>query len=353
VLSLLLVAALVPAQPAEAPPAAPAAEPAVAADPAVVAEPVVEPAPVAPVVEEVQAQPVEGFATPEAAAAPVVTAVTTDAKKEDGKPWSAGATGEYRRLAVWDETAANNHYVLWKLRGSYKVPLELPLPVDVRLALGLTENFVSDSEVESGWLINDTALSLHTKGDLDLASLGAPRPVSTDVWLGVYLPTSRASQNQDLYAAPMLRAVLAYEVLSHLSVSFDGNAMYHFHQYAERAGLNGGMNTQFSSQLALAGEWTQELPAPLFGDISVGADLNTSYERHYASRESYESEASSQAIWQQAWGWDAWVAWTPMESLTASLSLERGAPVLRDGIVNLDLGHRDEIEVVASIDVTY
>jgi hypothetical protein len=272
---------------------------------------------------------------------------------EEARPYKIGANVEYRGLAVWDETRRNDQAFNYRLKGRYYLPKDLlPVPLDVRLGLGLNQRFVAEGE-ESGFRLHDTSFFLHTSHDLDLLQLGLPRPIEWQHFLGVYAPTSRTSYNNSLIVAPMARTQGRYEVLPQIYVGLDASFQYLWYQYAEAAGIDGGMNSQLVFGGGPVVEASLPLPQPLFGELVVSGDVWTEYDKHYGSRESYETDVSSQAAWFQSYGWDVSVGWSPTAWLFAAVGVEQNSRVLRDGIINPQFAHRDETEFTLVVEAWY
>ncbi len=315
-------------------------------------EPAPTPAPAA--VEEIQAQQVSA----ESAAAEPVAAPAAAAEGEqptwvlqttrdqlpvsEDRVWHLSGALEYRSLAIVDTDPSNDQYLRWSIRGD----VALFPRSRVFLRLGLTQNFWAE-EGESGLLLQDTLLGVdygHEVG-LDFIPLSyfAGRKLSLEHRLGLFVPTSRASMKQDMYAAPYILSRARYAVLDALLVGVDGYVRYHFHRYAERAGQFGGMLTQLDFGPSLGVEYTA-YDSPRWGSVSVGADLSVAWDKSYASREEYGAPQSSRTFWNQDYGWDAYATYTPVGYFTAVLGVEHGGKVLRDGLQNMFFAHRDETQ---------
>lgn len=272
----------------------------------------------------------------------------------EGGDFSVSAALEYRSLVVVDPDPANDRHVVLAIKAEAR-PFEATTAF---VRAGLLRRFWAEVG-ESGFFLQDLALGATYSHALRLDRLRIPRELSLHYLGQVYLPTSRASLTQSLYAAPDLRGTASVEVLPRLTAGLSAHFQYRFHKYAERAGLFGGMNTQYllGGQLFAGYQvWSSER----FGDVELEASGSTTYLRKYASREAYLSEASDAAPLFQQYGWGVsatyrapsrWVA--PLEGLTFSLGIDHGGSVLRDGIVNTFLFHRDETELVAALSGTY
>ena len=140
--------------------------------------------------------------------------------------------------------------------------------------------------------------------------------------------------------------------IPNLVLSTTPSFRYRFHEYAERAGYGGGMNTQLDMSLNIGADYLID-QTPLFSRYRVGASAGTSYWRRYDSREEYESAASDQGFWSQLYSWEAHLVYTPSFFFSVSLSVEHNSSVRRNGIVNTFFMHRDETEVALSFSGRY
>ena len=86
-----------------------------------------------------------------------------------------------------------------------------------------------------------------------------------------------------------------------------------------------------------------------FGGLSADAYLLSTWQRRYASRESYLSEASEAAPLFQMYGWGASLSYEPVKYVSVSVGIDHGGSVLRNGIVNTLVAHRDETELGVSV----
>ena len=333
-------------------------------------EAVIEPAgsvtqtePGAPQPEEIQAQPVaEPSEAPpaaevksEEAVAPPATEpkVEGDAKglsakltagSSDGRIWHLRGDVMYRQLAVTDATPANDLWMTYRLRADIDV-----FP-HARAFIwgGIQQKFWAQPD-ESGWFLQDLALGMSYTQEvkLDFVPLDFFKSRKLDLaYVGrVYLPTSRASINQDLYVAPEALTRASFAITDTLSVVSDVYFQYRLNRYAEQAGLEGGMNNQLSFGPSLGLEYTF-LDDDKIGTFTAGADVATAWGKKYGSRDEFSSTYSSEHMWTQDYGWDAYVTYTPWKYTTVVLTLQQGGPVLRDGIVNTFFVKREETELV-------
>lgn len=260
------------------------------------------------------------------------------------RAYFVSAAVEFRMLAVTDVDPANDRALLYSVKGGYEL-----IPRGVAFAsLGLTQAFVAE-EGESGFRFQDMQAGFDYSHDVGLGALGAAdRQINFAHRLSFYLPTSRESQAQDLYVAPQALSRARMTLIDRLVVGLDGSFQYRFHQFAERAGLGGGLNTQLVLRGLALVEYTP-VDRPDVGTITIGIDATTSWFKKYRSRDDHASGTSSAALWLQDYGWDAYAVYAPLPYLWASVSLQQGGHVLRDGIVNTFFVHRDESEIVFSL----
>ena len=271
----------------------------------------------------------------------------TKQAEESTRPFGVAGGLQWRQLAVADQDPANNQYLLFFLAGSYRLPWNLSAVAQ----LGATQKFVAE-EGETGFFFQDMALGLGYKHTLPLPRLGQLDKVSLGHQLLFYLPTSRASWNQDLILAPQWKTVASVSALSILSLDLEGFFQYRFHRYADRVGPGGGLNTRLVLGGALRGnvdiwEWKS------WGKLRGGVEGSCSWVLKYPSRDSYEASVSDQAPWFQGYGWATYLDYAPRSYVSFRLALEQGGNVLREGIVNTFLFHRDETELSFGATFTY
>lgn len=278
-------------------------------------------------------------AAPETSAAPVASAAVST------KPYYARGIAQFRMLAISDPDPANDRSLHWTLEGGYRF-----LPGFTGFAiLGLKERFVAE-EGESGFLVKDTIVGAKARQAIDLGGVGLEgKELRLVHWVYAYLPTSRASQAQDLYLAPEGLTQARFSVVDRVEVGMDASFQYRFHQFAERAGRLGGMNTQYALGGQLMVEYTP-LDLAEAGRLTVGADVHTTWFKRFSSRDDHVSESSNASAVLQDYGWDLYAEYQPIEYLVASISLVQNGNVLRDGIVNAFFGHRDETELVFALE---
>lgn len=268
----------------------------------------------------------------------------TDQAEGKALPVSARLDVQYRMLGVVDEDPENDQYLFYVATLSGQVLDGLTAFVQT----GLLQRFVAEPD-ESGLYLRDTLIGARYSTPVEL---GAGLKLGLVHELGVYLPTSRASQNQDLYAAPRYRLLADLEVLPGLSVSAIPEARYRFHAYAERAGPGAPLNTQVDFGARLGLDYVA-LDSKTWGVAGVGASAASYYARRYAARDGHESDTSDQSPWLQSYDWEGHVFYIPMRALQVAVSVEHGGNVLRDGIANVFFTHRDETELVFTLTGKY
>ncbi|MBI2377009.1 MAG: hypothetical protein HYV07_23615 [Deltaproteobacteria bacterium] len=262
-----------------------------------------------------------------------------DAVPAAGSVFLSGSV-ELRMLAVSDPDPANDRSLGYRATLGYSVfPRALAF-----VRLGLRQRFVAE-EGDSAFRFEDVRLGFSYAHDLELESLA--RTLSLTHYARLWLPTSRASQRNDLVTALQVESRELLEIVPRLTLGLNPIGLYRFHAFAEQRGYEGGMN----DQLVLSGVLFAEVAIVEHGDLalSAGVDAHTTYTKKYPSRESYESDRSDQSVWLEDYGWDAYISLAYGTHLTFDISLEHGGPVLRDGIVNLFFTHRDETELVFAI----
>lgn len=112
------------------------------------------------------------------------------------KPWQVLGEAQYRTLVVRDEDPGNDQRMIYRLGFNYAVQPQLILSARG----GVQQRFVAEPD-ESGLRLEDMALSALLLQSVDLAPLGWDRKLSLIHRLRFYLPTSRRSQQDDLYFA--------------------------------------------------------------------------------------------------------------------------------------------------------
>lgn len=308
-----------------------------------VVSPSSEPAGAPPPPKKVEAPPAvaskAAAAAPSAQAAPIV---------EEKSRYSISGFAQYRNTAVVDETPANDSHVIYRAELGYK----LTKPVQLFVRAGVLQKFVQTSEV---WPVGlqDSQVGFRYNHTLRPKEWGVDLgPVELQHQLSLFVPTSQISIIREMYAAPDVTSRAITELTEGVQLSLLLGAQYRFMRYAERGGLNGGMNVRMvlTGGLGLEGEVLED---ESWGRLSLGADVRTDSVMKYPSREDFESPASDRTHWRQDFGWGAYVTWEPLDFLAASISVEQNGAVLREGIVNVFFTKLEETELVFTLAARY
>lgn len=277
------------------------------------------------------------------AAAPAGTSSVSAAPKADDKPFTLGVLAEFRTLAVSDEDPANDRGLFY--RG------ELGWVVTERVS-GFIRAGVAHRFVEAGTAPAVRFQDLQVGGVYrDELRLSTDQKVDLRAQLGLFLPTSRASQRQTLYAAPELSVGATWSPMDWLGFDLGVLGQYRFVQFAERDGPGAPMNTQLVLGASLGAFVTPYQTENL--RWVLGGSLSTTTRKRYASVDTFESPSSDETFWDQLYGWSLYTSFTPVAWLTASLALEQGGPVLRDGVVNVFFTKLEETELVLGLALRY
>lgn len=260
------------------------------------------------------------------------------ARKDEVFPVTTLLFGQYRQLAVVDDDPENDHWMIYGVRGQGRLTDALSIFVTG----GFSQRFVAE-EGESGFQLLDSRVGVAWRTPIDL---GGGTQIGMLNELSVFLPTSRQSQLQDMIASPQARVQFMYNPTKSLSFALSPRFRYRFHQYAERAGLDGDMNVQLDTGVRGGGDYTIYSDAAI-GSFGIGASAGTTYFRNYDSRDGFESEFSDQGAWNQVYDWEAHVTYS-VAMFNFAFSVEHGGNVLRNGVVNTFFAHRDETELVLS-----
>jgi hypothetical protein len=274
--------------------------------------------------------------------APDAPDASVEARPEP-RPYKLGASAQFRSLVIRDEDPRNDELMIYSLKGTGMLTDKL----SIGIRMGLSQRFVAEPD-ESGFRFQDTSVGLGYDTPVDLGHYKLDLHHS----LSAYVPTSRASQEQDLYVAPQYSFDASIEVLKGLTVGLSPSIQYRFHKYAERAGIDGGMNTRVRYSIHAGVDYAL-LESPGLGNIGVGASAGTEYDQLYASRESYTSSESDQSVIQQNYDWEAHLQYAPFKNISVAAAIEHGGPVLRDGIVNTFFFHREETEMAFTLAGSY
>lgn len=271
------------------------------------------------------------------------------------RPWSVGASVTFSRLVVGDEDPENDMALVYEATASGKYE-----GVTGFIAGGMLEQF-SEEEGESPFELQDTRIG---------AAYGTPVAVGEDLELGImhqlqlFLPTSQASQRRDLIMAPMATVTFSMEVIEGLGVSLVPHFRYRFHGEAETHG--GGGNVQFDTGAHLGVDYTLALGD--FGEVTAGLSGGSVWVHKYDARTDAElqeeidrfdigsarpslSNDTDQNF--QTYDYEVHVAYTPLKYATLTVAMEQGGGVLRSGVVNTFLFHRDETQLVVSLSGRY
>lgn len=265
------------------------------------------------------------------------------------RPFHVSGAVDYRMLAVSDEDPRNDRYTDWRLRGDYEVWDKL----FVFLRFRAIQLFTAEPD-ESGFLLLDTmaGFDYFQELKLDLSPVLGERTLKFDHRLGFFFPSSRESRAQDLLFAPYALERVQCKIIPDLILTVDLWFRYHFHEYAERAGLEGGMNTQMDFGGSLGLEYVV-FSHDWIGELALGASVSDSYEKAYPSNEEFESELSSRTLWHQEIGWGVYASVSPLDYLTVVAGFEDPQiDVLRNGILTRParyFGNRDDMEFFVQV----
>lgn len=258
--------------------------------------------------------------------------------RREAWPVKTSVIAQYTALVVTDDDPANDRSIQYLLRARGKV---FPGGTAV-LGIGLNQRFVAEED-DSSLRLSDTLIGFEWATPVKLSE---EKTLSLTHVLWGFLPTSRASSERDLIFAPVWQLRAAMEVLPGLSVGAVPYFRYRFHRYAERAGPTGELNTQLD--FGVRGGLDYDLiSSKRFGSWSAGLSMGTAYARAYDAR-----DPTGQDPWSQAYDWEVHTFYNPLPFLLMGLTLQQGAPLLRGGVANAVLFHRDETEWAATLGVT-
>jgi hypothetical protein len=131
-----------------------------------------------------------------------------------------------------------------------------------------------------------------------------------------------------------------------LILGMDLGLQYRFHKFAEQIGPNGGLLTQLQFSTGFVADYNVADFGDDWGRIDAGAGVSWAWQNTF-------DDPVGNDYWRQDYGWDLSLFYTPRSWLSAGVSLEQGAPVLREGRVNPVLFHRDEMELAFTVQATY
>jgi len=227
-----------------------------------------------------------------------------------------------------DKDAANELGMSYHLRVEYRPPVE---GLSVSAFVGMTQAFYA-VEDESPLLMDDLFVSAGYWHGVSLAEAGWDRELRFYHRLRAYLPTSRASQNQSLYIAPEWLSAARLEVVDGLTVGVNLSAEYDFHRYAERAGLEGPLNTRLFLGGGVVAQY-QLFNHPRWGSMMALAGAGLRYFLLYPSSEEFESETSDQHLWKQDYAWSVGMSYSPVRYVSLEVSLAQNYfDVRRNGV---------------------
>lgn len=260
----------------------------------------------------------------------------------EAKHYSLRADVEYRQLAITDSDPVNDLGMTYRARADYKLERVVP-GLKVFVQTGIGQKFYAEPD-ESGLLLEDTLVGAGYAHSVGLEVGGVSRDLDLAHSMRIYVPTSRASHNRELYTAIDYMVSGRVRTIGKLSVGLDLRGRYHINGHAEAQGPDGAELTMLFWSGNLAAEYVV-LESSSFGDLSLGADLASYHRLKYPL---YGYWYLNQQV-----GWDAYAAYSPFKHLSMQLSIEHNSSVLRNGIVNLALFNRDMIEVALTVTGTY
>jgi len=260
------------------------------------------------------------------------------------------AITRFRSLLVVDETPANDMFLFYALSVSAKNVFTKGLGFS--LSGTAIERFVAEP-AESGFQIGDTQLGVrygHSVG------VWGDQNLDLGYRLGVYLPTSRKSLSEDLYAVTRLQTSGSLELHPLLTLGTGLQGKYIAAKYAERAGYGGGMLPQWQYGVSFSVMSTL-LQSKKFGQLSLGLGTQIAWTRNHASRDDHVSMSSQQSVTSQSFGWSSDLTYAPVGWLAITAAIEHGNALRRGGIINPDPGalflDRDLTEMAIQVAVSY
>jgi hypothetical protein len=286
--------------------------------------------------------------------------------------WSVSAEAQLRMLMVSDSDPANDRAMAYRLQGGYEVLDWLTLLARV----GVDQRFVAP-EGESGVRLQDTLLAALASQSVSLKPLGWERTLALRHRLGLYLPTSFESREQDLYAAPEWLTQARLEPIARIACGLRGVLQYRFHEYAEQAGPGGGTLPRFVAEALAFVEYTP-LESRELGVLTVGADAYGYESVDYPAREQgglagvtlpqgvdLDPDATGGAEASDVYaaphyGYDLYVNYVPpialgqgRDNFAFTASLEQGGNVLRNGEPRIFFFNRDETVLAFKVAARY
>lgn len=297
------------------------------------------------------------------------------ARVGERKRWSVSGEAQLRMLLVSDDDPANERSLSYRLQAGYELLDWLTL-----LARGgVDQRFVAE-EGESGLGLQDTLLAALAGQTVSLAPLGWERTISLRHRLGVYLPTSRESRRQDLYAAPEWLTQARLEPVARVACGLRGVLQYRFHEYAEQAGPGGRTLPRLVVE-ALAFVEYSPLVSRTLGALTLGADAYGYESVDYPARaqgsfdgvtlpagveldpDATSGAQASDVYAAPHYGYDLYVNYVPpialgrsdarVDNFAFTASLSQGGNVLRNGEPRIFFFNRDETVLAFKIAARY
>jgi len=283
------------------------------------------------------------------------------------KPWQAFGEAQYRALLIRDTDPANDQRMYYRLQFNYEVVEDLILSARG----GVVQRFVAE-EGETGVRLEDASLGALYQQSVGLDGIGWDRELSLAHRLRVYLPTSFISQEQDLLFAAEWTSRARVRVTGQLFAGLRGLLQYNAHDYAEQAGLGGGMLPRWVAE-ALAFTEYSPIVSPEYGTLTVGADVYVNQTFVYPSRDPGDLPASDLPPGTLASnadsivgagttddfsspnaGYDVYLLYQPpIEHVLLMASLEQLGSAQRYGETRVYLFHRDETEFALRLLLNY
>ncbi len=261
------------------------------------------------------------------------------------RPWFVSGTAQYRTKVVNDVTPLNDQSVLYLLQGGYN--LSEGLTPFIRFSL--QQRFVAEEGDANYLLFGDMLLGTNIFHDVNLEALGVPRKISFQHRVGVFIPTSRASVNRNLVAAPQLLSRARVNLVDELYFGLTLLANLRLHADGGGNGPSSGGNTAFLAYGFGTLEYNFTLPNE-WGVIVAGAELYWGealrYKVVYEGNIPGVGPVSESAAPHRApqFGADAYLLWVPFSNLALGVSIEQGADVLQNGIRDFDVFDREETQ---------
>jgi hypothetical protein len=322
------VVAVPAAAPAEPPPA-PVAEPAPGSEPRPVPEPVAD-----------ATTEKKGGKEPQKT---TLVRNIAEAGSNASRPWFISGAIELRMLAISDEDPENGRQMFYGLRAGYSL-----LPgLTVQAALGLSQDFVAE-EGESGFRFTDLQLLGNYNWTLPIEAPWFHRDLALTHRAGFYLPTSRRSQDNDVYLVPELLNRARIDLIDRLYLGADLIMRYQIPQYAEGAGIGAPTLTQFLFAGTLALEYNV-LESERYGYVTFGVDASSIYRVRYKALDS-----TDQQRWKQAINWSLYGVYAPYAFLAFTAVVTSGDDVLRaDGVETPFFGSRETVRLIFNLTGRY